>query len=83
MNGHRGHPVRTHAAEDRRKRFGCATKLLRRTEVSSVLASQKNFVLATNSFVQVRLKTCFTNKVLFPWLLDLLVFLSKVVIWNV
>ena len=26
--GHRGHRVLTHAAEDRRKKFGCATNLL-------------------------------------------------------
>ena len=65
-SGHRGHPVLTHAAEDRRKRFGCATILLPRTEVSSVLASQKNFVLATNSFVQVRLQNVFHEQRIIP-----------------
>ena len=65
-HGHRGHRVLTHAAEDRRKRFGCATNLLPRTDVSSVLASQKNFVVATNSFVQVRLQNVFHGQRMIP-----------------
>ena len=44
VNGHRGHPVLTHAAEGRRKGFGRAANLLQGKEVSSVSRTKKYVV---------------------------------------